>query len=1057
MSDSKDPLFIVDNSDGTQNGIDYLREWCQIASSFDIATGYFDVGALTALDGEWQKLKGMRILMGDEVTPRTGKALREAIKIRVVDALDKDLEALREPNPFLNGVPAVVEAIRQNQIQCKVYSKDKFHAKTYITHGMSSIVGSRALVGSSNFTKAGLSQNVELNIMLESGSEVAQLQRWYEKHWNDADDINEAVLRVLDRHVKDFTPFEVYTKALHALFADQAPNDREFEENRSKMFPILDRYQKEAYWSLIEIARQHGGALLCDGVGLGKTFVALMLIERLVLHEGKRVVLFAPKGTKEGMWVPTLKRYLSHIGGVGGNADFSNLTVFSHTDLTRDGDYPERFKRITELADVVIVDEAHHFRNRGTAPKENGEGDGKDTRSRYYRLFDLIHDAEGNNEPKSVYLLTATPINNSVIDLRNLIELFSRRKADHFGRTLGIHNLESHFASIAKALNKVIQVEESENLEDHIKELDAVLAADPIRRGLIVQRSRAYARKSQQLEFGQATAFPERKAPQVADYSLKKTYGRLLTRIEAAFEKANPMFTLAAYSPLSYYKGPDKIIDAFELGRQKQIVRLIRTLFLKRFESSVYAFEGSCHQLLIKLLAFADKNCTTPRDRKKFDLWVAKHADLLSYESNRQFRIWDEDPDNDEDLIPEEILLKAEELSRDDYRVDDMLAETFTDLDQLAQFLVETRKVGAKNDDKLKKLIRLLNTKDVLGKKILIFTEFAHTARYLNRELASAGIQGLEQIDGSSVGNRQTVIKRFSPYYNESSVSALEAEGENEIQVLISTDILSEGLNLQDASLLINYDIHWNPVRLMQRIGRVDRRLNPEVEAIISSLHPDRGADRQPVKIKYWNFLPPDELEVLIRLYGKVSGKVLTISKLLGIEGGKLLHGDENLDPIQEFNAGYEGKPSEREILQLEYQKLLIDFPGLLEKLVLSPNGIFSGKVASTDDKSGVFLCYRLPALDVEKNQFTLESGVTKWYYFNDDDGSIWDDPSVIADFVRSEVDTNRKTSRSESDLVKIRSGVRDFIKNSYEKKLNVPLDSPKPKLLCWMEVDRAI
>ena len=117
MNDSKDPLFIVDNSGGTQNGIDYLREWCQIASSFDIAAGYFDVGALTALDGEWQKLEGMRILMGDEITARTGKALREAIKFRVADALDKDLEASREPNPFLNGVPAVVEAIRQNQIQ----------------------------------------------------------------------------------------------------------------------------------------------------------------------------------------------------------------------------------------------------------------------------------------------------------------------------------------------------------------------------------------------------------------------------------------------------------------------------------------------------------------------------------------------------------------------------------------------------------------------------------------------------------------------------------------------------------------------------------------------------------------------------------------------------------------------------------------------------------------------------------------------------------------------------------------------------------------------------
>lgn len=1053
MSDNTDPLFIVDNSQGNQNGIEYLREWCQIASSFDVATGYFDIGALTALEGEWQKLEGMRILMGDEVTPRTGKALREAVRKRIEDALDKDLEAVREPNPFLIGVPAIVEAIRNNQIKCRIYSKDKFHAKTYITHGKSAIVGSRALVGSSNFTKAGLSQNVELNIMLESGSEVAQLQRWYEKHWLESDDVNDAILQILERHVKDFTPFEVYTKALHALFADQSPDDREFEEYRSRMFPILDRYQKEAYWSLIEIARQHGGALLCDGVGLGKTFVALMLIERLVLHEGKRVVLFAPKGTKEGMWIPSLKKYLPHIGGVGGNADFSNLTVFSHTDLTRDGDFPERFKRITELADVVIVDEAHHFRNRGTAQKLAAEGEVKDSRSRYYRLFDIIHDASQAKEPKSVYLLTATPVNNSVIDLRNLIELFSRRKSDHFGRTLGIHNLESHFASIARALNKVIQADD--NLEDHVKELDSVLASDPIRSGLIVQRSRAYARQSQLLEHGKETVFPDRKAPIVAEYSLKKTYGALLAQIEAAFEKDNPLFTLAAYSPLNYYKGPALKIDAFELGRQKQIVRLIRILFLKRFESSVYAFEGSCHQLLIRLLAFADKNCTTPRDRKKYDLWVAKHADLLNYEANRQFELWEEDDtDNDEDLIPEEILLKTEQLSRDDYLVDEMLAETFTDLDQLAQFLAETRKVGSKNDDKLKKLIRLLKSKEISGRKVLIFSEFAHTARYLKRELTLAGIEGIEQIDGSSVSNRQTVIKKFSPYYNESSVSELVAGGEKETQVLISTDILSEGLNLQDASLLVNYDIHWNPVRLMQRIGRVDRRLNPEIEARIANLHPDRGAERQPVTIKYWNFLPPDELESLIMLYGKVSGKVLTISKLLGIEGGKLLHGDEDFDPIQEFNAGYEGQASDRELLQLEYQRLLIEHPELLAKLEASPSGMYSGKSVPLKCEPGVFLCYRLPALDAEKNQFTLESGTTKWYFVNDKDQSIVEDPAMIAESVRSQIDTRRSTSRTESELISTRALVREFIKNSYEKKLDVPIDAPKPKLICWLEVE---
>jgi superfamily II DNA or RNA helicase len=127
----------------------------------------------------------------------------------------------------------------------------------------------------------------------------------------------------------------------------------------------IDRYQKEAYWALMKIARQHGGAFLCDGVGLGKTFVGLMLIERLVLHEGKRVVLFAPKATKEAFGNLTCESGLPHIGGVGGNADFSNLAVFSHTDLGRKGDFPERFRRISELADVVVIDEAHHFRNPG--------------------------------------------------------------------------------------------------------------------------------------------------------------------------------------------------------------------------------------------------------------------------------------------------------------------------------------------------------------------------------------------------------------------------------------------------------------------------------------------------------------------------------------------------------------------------------------------------------------------------------------------------------------------------------------------------------------------
>ena len=278
----------------------------------------------------------------------------------------------------------MVEAIASGRIECRVYRRDKFHAKTYITRAKFDVVGAQALVGSSNFTPAGLTRNIELNIQVQSGREVAQLQGWFDAHWAEAEDVSDDVLRTIVRHTEEHPPFEVYAKALHEYFRGRELTAGEWDESQSRMFGHLDRYQQEAYWSLMKIARQHGGAFLCDGVGLGKTFAGLMLIERLVLHENKRVVLFAPKAAREGVWEPHLHRWLPHIGGMGGGADFSSLSVFSHTDLGRGGEFPERFRRITDLADAVIIDEAHHFRNRGSrgdrAPGgDRGPGGGLDS------------------------------------------------------------------------------------------------------------------------------------------------------------------------------------------------------------------------------------------------------------------------------------------------------------------------------------------------------------------------------------------------------------------------------------------------------------------------------------------------------------------------------------------------------------------------------------------------------------------------------------------------------------------------------------------------------
>ena len=193
-------LFIVDNSDSDWKVLNYLHEWSDIAHSFDVATGYFEIGSLLALDGQWQKLEKLRILMGDEVSKRTKKALVEGVQ-RVLSVLDASIDREKEENDFLMGVPGIVEALRKKQIECKAYSKDKFHAKAYITHAKSAVVGSSALVGSSNFTVPGLTKNVELNVQLRR--EVEILQEWFERHWKEAEDISDEVLKVIERHTRE--------------------------------------------------------------------------------------------------------------------------------------------------------------------------------------------------------------------------------------------------------------------------------------------------------------------------------------------------------------------------------------------------------------------------------------------------------------------------------------------------------------------------------------------------------------------------------------------------------------------------------------------------------------------------------------------------------------------------------------------------------------------------------------------------------------------------------------------------------------------------------------
>lgn len=1029
-------LFIVDNSDQDWKVLNYLHDWCQISKVINIATAYFEIGSLLALKDEWQKVDKIRILMGDEVSKRTKEAFIKSFK-KITENLDASIEKEKEKNDFLSGVPAIVAALG-SKIECRVYRKNKFHAKAYITHARLEVVGAFALVGSSNFTFPGLSENIELNVQI-TGRPVTALQEWFEKYWQDAEDVTPEILRIIERHTKKYLPFDVYAKALQEFFRGHELTVSEWERNESKIYQILSPYQQQGYHSLLKRTSRYNGAFLCDGVGLGKTYVGLMLIERFVVHERKNVALFVPKSAMEPVWEFELNKRIPEVFGT-----FCKLELFSHTDLMRGGKFPSKLKSIKERADIIIIDEAHHFRNTGIKGTE-----AEPIQSRYWQLFDII----GN---KPVFLMTATPINNRILDLQHMIELFSRQKIDFFrDAPLGIHSLAGHFRKMENALEKLIGEKKrgGEVSDIDMIEAEEVLSQDTLFRELVVQRSRAYVKQSMLNDGNSEILFPIRKAPQVVDYSIKQTYGKLLDLIEAAFSKKEPLFSLAIYYPYAFYRGDDKTIDPLVQGRQKQVVSLIRTSFLKRFESSVEAFTMSCWTLLRKLLTWVEAHVETDHEKRLFARWKQQHNVILKYMQDHQHEFFGDPSEDEEDVVTEEMLEAVEVLSRSDFKIEEIIDETLLDMDQITDFLKILKDFKPSQDKKLGALTKLLKNDTVLSKhKVILFTEFLDTARYLKKNLIEAEITGIEEVD-STKQNKGEIIKRFSPYYNGTTSQEIADEKSEEIRILISTDVLSEGLNLQDCTRLINYDIHWNPVRLMQRIGRVDRRMDQEIEKKIVSDHPEQKALRG--DIMYWNFLPPDELDELLKLFRIVTKKTLRISKTFGIEGRKLLKPDDDYEDLRDFYDQYDGKLSADESMHLEFQQLLRTYPDLENRLKNMPLKLFSGKEHLKKDSKAVFFCYALPArqkTEIENSEWSIEFGTVQWYFYDCENKKIIQNALEIIDHIRCQPSVPRKCSMEKQKLIEIREEVEKHIINTYFKKAQVPV-GVKPVLKAWMEL----
>lgn len=1027
-------LYVVDNSSPEKSVKHYLTAWCDKSKQFDVATGYLEIGGLLDLDQHWQKLNKIRIILGNEVTKRT-KEVIEQVVASMLSKLGNSLDAEKESNEFLIGVPAIVEAMKSKKIECRVFDKDKFHAKAYIFYFRDDIIEENlknnpfsvaipqnyALVGSSNFTHAGLTKNIELNIQIDN--EVPELQEWFEERWNEGTDITDAILETIEKHCKEYSPYDVYLRSMYEYFKSREETVSEWENHESIVYRGLSQYQRDGYNALIEIADRYSGAFLCDGVGLGKTFEGLMLIERFVKKERKNVVLMVPAAARVSVWETTIKKYIPEV-----LEGFYPFKIINHTDLLLDKNQ-NLMEQISEQAEVIVIDEAHHFRNRSS--------------NRYRKLFDMM--AVGRQ--KRMFMLTATPINNSFLDLQHLIELFTHRQDDYFSQApLGIHSLSGHFKKMEARLSAMA----GGSVTDSIDATDDIFRNDKLVNQLVVQRSRAYVKKSLSNEEGTNVLFSVRQPPVVANYSLKKSYGNLIDHFVDSFDRKDktgknlPILALAVYSPYEdiYFIGDKSKIDEMAFGRQQQIVNLIRQLLLKRFESSIEAFKETCIRIYARLRKFIN-DYAEHGNKRHLERFLNTQEEICLFVDNYIEENMQKSVEELEDDLPDYVWNVEEKIDESDFDIRAMLDDTVLDMEVLAKFIGDIKGFESGNDDKIRELKRVLREDHrIKGKKVIIFSEFRATAKYIYEELVKEGFTNIAEVDGQSKVDRHELIQRFSPYYNEKTSSQID----DELNILIATDVLAEGLNLQDASCLINYELHWNPVRLMQRIGRVDRRRSLEIEEKLLHDHPELAKDRE--NAYYWNFLPPEELEKLLSLYRTVSKKTLRISKTFGIEGQKLLTPDDDYEALKEFNSQYEGETSADEEMALAFQNLLAENPDYEDVVHKLPKKMYSGKSAST--YKGFFFCYELPTKRTD-GSWTDGDGLYRWYMTDPNTGIVIDKPYDIWKAIQCQKDEFRRLETSAEDFTSVRKTVEQHIKKNYLKAVQAPIGI-KPRLVTWMQ-----
>lgn len=875
--------------------VDELKEEIRKGTKLSVISAYFTIYAYAELKNELSKIDNMRFIFTE---PTFVHKEQELIREYYIE---------RNPEKKISGNEFEIKLrneMKQAAIakECAEWLEKKAEIKSlkqanpaqprlvYIENPEDNV----SINGTVDFTSDGLgitpSNRLDSNMCIYGKEFTISFLQSFNELWENAaavQDVKDKVLEQMRILYKENTPEFVYFVTLYNIFNNYL--DELTEDNIVKsrtgfkdtlIWNKLYKFQKDGVMGAIDKIEKYNGCIIADSVGLGKTFTALAVMKYYELRND-RVLVIAPKKLRENWTIYTMNDKRNIFSG-----DRFNYDVLNHTDLNRTSGYSGEINLATlnwSNYDLVVIDESHNFRNN---PPVKG---------RITRYERLMNDIIKSGVKTKVLMLSATPVNNRMNDIKNQIAFITEGRNDAFA-SVGLDNLELILRKAQTVFNKWSELPDQQRTTEafvNMMELDYFKLLDTV----TIARSRKHIEKYYNLD--EIGKFPTRMTPENR-YAVIDTEGEFppIEEINKLIKK----LTLAVYSPLTYVlpekrvayeKKYDMVVGSNnsvfrQIDREQSLVGLMRVGILKRLESSINSFALTVENILYKI----DKTIEAIEQRQ------------LDYDAEMDISEIDiDDPEFESMMFGNNVKVLLQDMDLIKWK-QDLLA----DKDKLETILLEAINVTPDRDAKLIELRTLIENKinnpiNPDNKKVIVFTAFADTARYLykhlSEEFAGKGIYSAivtgsgdnhstlpipkELRKSVKITDINTVLTLFSPISKE--CSKVFPEVNEYIDVLIATDCISEGQNLQDCDYLVNYDIHWNPVRIIQRFGRVDR---------IGSLNQH---------IKLVNFWPTKDLDEYINLQQRVKGRMV----LLDVSAT----GEEN---VIETNAN-------KEMKDLEYRK----------------------------------------------------------------------------------------------------------------------------------------